>query len=148
MEEVCSITDSMNMNLSNLREVVKDREAWHAAVNGVTKSQTWFSDWTTTTFPPPEAREGKGARDKGEKHGCFQVSFLQPQLAQKGSSRLSFPHMSQSVVKGPWEQINAQELLTFRDCRQSGSRNSWGILKESLLWAVRRKSPIETWKRQ
>ena len=40
MEEVCSITDSMNMNLSNLREVVKDREAWHAAVNGVTKSQT------------------------------------------------------------------------------------------------------------
>ena len=34
------ITDSMNMSLSKLREIVKDREAWHAAVYGVTKSQT------------------------------------------------------------------------------------------------------------
>ena len=34
------ITDSMDMSLSKLREVVKDREAWHAAVHGVTKNQT------------------------------------------------------------------------------------------------------------
>ena len=34
------ITDSMDMNLSKLREIVKDREAWHAAVHGATKSQT------------------------------------------------------------------------------------------------------------
>ena len=34
------ITDSMDMSLSNLGEIVKDREAWHAAVHGVTKSQT------------------------------------------------------------------------------------------------------------
>ena len=34
--------------LSKLREMVKDREAWHAAVHGVTKSQTWLSDWTAT----------------------------------------------------------------------------------------------------
>ena len=35
------ITDSINMSLSKLREMVKDREAWRAAVHGVTKSQTW-----------------------------------------------------------------------------------------------------------
>ena len=35
-----SITDSMNMNLSKLQEIVKGREAWHAAVYGVSKSQT------------------------------------------------------------------------------------------------------------
>ena len=35
-----SITDSMNMGLSKLWETVKDRKAWHAAVHGVTKSQT------------------------------------------------------------------------------------------------------------
>ena len=38
------ITDSMDMSLSKLRKVVKDREAWHAAVHGVTKSQTWLRD--------------------------------------------------------------------------------------------------------
>ena len=44
------ITDSMDMNLSQLWEIVKDREAWHAAVHRVTKSQTWLSDWTTTFY--------------------------------------------------------------------------------------------------
>ena len=41
------ITDSMDMNLSNLRELVKDREAWHAAVHGVPNSWTRLSYWTT-----------------------------------------------------------------------------------------------------
>ena len=42
------ITDSVNMSLSKLREMVKDREAWCAANHGVTKSRTWLSDWATT----------------------------------------------------------------------------------------------------
>ena len=40
------ITDSMGMSLSKLWEFVMDREAWHAAIHGVTKSQTPLRDWT------------------------------------------------------------------------------------------------------
>ena len=40
------ITDSGDMGLGWLQELVMDREAWHAAIHGVTKSRTWLSDWT------------------------------------------------------------------------------------------------------
>ena len=44
MKWLGSITDSVDMNLSKLREIVKDREGWCAAVHGVAKSQTQLSD--------------------------------------------------------------------------------------------------------
>ena len=47
-DEMVSITNSMNMSLSKLQETVKDREAWHAVVQGTAKSRTWLSKWTAT----------------------------------------------------------------------------------------------------
>ena len=44
------ITDSMDMSLSRFRELVMDREAWHAIVHGVVKNQPWLSDWLEMSF--------------------------------------------------------------------------------------------------
>ena len=47
MRLLYGIIDTMDMSLSKLREIVKDREAWHVAVHGVAKSRTCLGDWTT-----------------------------------------------------------------------------------------------------
>ena len=56
------LTDSVDMSLSKLQEIVKDREDWQAIVHGVTKNQIWLSDWTTTTY-----REQNGGWEIGKK---------------------------------------------------------------------------------
>ena len=61
-----SITDSVDMNLSKLREIGEDRGAWHAAVHGVTKSRTWLSNWTTTITDIPRWLRGKNLPAKQE----------------------------------------------------------------------------------
>ena len=44
------ITDSMDVRLSELRELVMDREAWRAAIHGIEKSRTWLSNWTALNW--------------------------------------------------------------------------------------------------
>ena len=69
------ITDSMDMSLSKLREMVKDREAWCAVVHGISKSQTQLSNWTTR---------------KTGKMGLFQRVSFSHQVAKV----LEFQHQS------------------------------------------------------
>ena len=57
------IMDSIDMSLSKLQEIVKDREAWRTAVHGITKSRTQLNDWTTTKT------EGKEEKDQQSQAG-------------------------------------------------------------------------------
>ena len=85
------ITNSMDMNLSKLREVVKDREAWRAAVRGVAKSQTRLSDWTTT----------------GALHPAFSWKEMKGFIVISSSFSLSFLRLeADSLDHVPREQWN------------------------------------------
>ena len=88
------ITDSMDMTLSQVRELVMDREAWHAAVHGVTKSWTRLSDWTEDRRVCPYVMGEDTEQDfwrHGEKWGM-------------GFHRSAPPQWLGEVPVGKWEE--------------------------------------------
>ena len=74
-----SIIDSMDMTVSRLREIVKDKEAWSVAVHGVAKSRTWLSNWTITgkifKSMPKSGWCGNTSRLSGSKAGSHSSSL-------------------------------------------------------------------------
>ena len=62
------ITDSMDMDLGGLRELVMDREAWHVAVHGFAKTRTWLSDWTELKLYIFQSRYLKRDRSGSQAH--------------------------------------------------------------------------------
>ena len=60
------ISNSMDISLSELQELLIDREAWSAAINGVTKSRTWLSDWTELNWNKAKNKQTKKVKSEGE----------------------------------------------------------------------------------
>ena len=78
------ITDSIDMNLSKIQEMVKDRRAWHAAVHGVSKCQTGLSNQTITN---------------GVRSPCFQANKAEPPKVKNRTAHCSTP----SVRPAAWD---------------------------------------------
>ena len=101
------ITDSMEMVLGGLQELVMDRKAWRAMVHGVTKSQTRLSNWTELNWTT-----GKGSYDQPRQHIKKQRHYF----ANKGlsSQRLWFFQWSCIDVRvGLWRKLSAKELMLW-----------------------------------
>ena len=88
------ITDSMDVSLSNIQEMVKDSEAWHAAVLVVTKSQTQLSDWATTKLSLHRKYDNKTAVFFIYKHGTYDL----PRMLRL-SFNFTLPNFPKALVK-------------------------------------------------
>ena len=101
------ITNSTDMSLSKLQEIVKDREAWHATVHGVTKSQTWLGNWTTKMR---FMRAGPSGQDRCPSKKSFQRALFLSLLGENASRRRLCTSQDESL---PGAELAGNLILNF-----------------------------------
>ena len=135
------ITDSVDISLSKLREIVKDREAWRAAVHRVTKSRTWLSDWTMTNGGAETENRMMclwAIRWSGQGERQFQT---ERRAGTKVGKRLAEPIMDMRKERRKWSW-RGKWKLNYVWCW-----NPWGKsvdsvssamrgLKQGVMWSV------------
>ena len=129
------IIDSMDMNLSKLWEIVKDREVWHATVHGVAKSQRQLSNQTTTTKVTPN-------------HPCLLVSTL---LCGPSHSESRLVCVTNRILQ-KWPCMSSS-THPKRLCAIYTGLSGLQLLGSKLPWcedseAARWKDPLRTVKRE
>ena len=149
MKWLDGITDSMDISLSELRELVMDREAWHVAVHGVTKSQTWLSDWPDRLIFFPAILIPACDSSSLAFHIMYSAYKLNKQGDNIQSWHTPFPIWNQSIIPCLvlflWRALN-QILMLRRDWFQVGKRVCQGCIllpwlfnlyAEYIMWNAR-----------
>ena len=149
------IIDSMDMSLGELRELVMDREAWHAVIHGVAKSQTWLSSWTELMI-----KIGISHTDLGEdRNGLWSEIHLMLNLIFITSSNVcslewvtdlisscSFPIRKTMMVilhfmKIAWELLSEPWSRARRCWKAAESPHTWVIVE--AMESKQRVSPAQ-----
>ena len=141
MKWLHSITDSMDMNLSKLWEIVENRGAWHAAVHGVTESRTWLRD--STTAIPVCKLEKQGSPSVGTVPGAT-LQLWNPPEAQGGDPHGNISMKSCFVALCVLSYFSCVWLLvTLWTVAQKGPASfAHGILQTRILeWVAVPSSP-------
>ena len=119
------ITDSMDMGLGELWELVMDREAWRAVIHGVTKSRTWLSDWTELNWDSSQPHSS--VREISQARILEWAAFPSP------FSLANAPLNSTVKAEGLWGSLNPVGINT---AKQSAHKTARAGRLSACFWVL------------